>query len=238
MIDGTPKFSYDDVKFSTDRAIVARALKLFTDRKVQDFRELRSGDYAATIIGTEPYKVLLDNKRIDNANCTCYMGQNDQLCKHVLALALYVLHRAKLIDERGGPIGVAKLRQGDACDHIAAALRKIRGYTGSSRVWFAYQRKLGVAAGMIQDAVVLLEPTLDDTKYLWKLVLKLSRKLSDGGVDDSDGIIGNTIYCIIERITNAARADSEIMRWARQHCVEDTGFGFEEDLQRSLSASS
>ena len=87
---------------------------------------------------------------------------------------------------------------------------------------------------MIQDAVPLLDPTLDNTKYLWKLVLKLSKKLSEGGVDDSNGTIGDAILFIIEHIVNIAHEDAASMKWARQHCVDDTGFGFEEELQQRL----
>lgn len=87
---------------------------------------------------------------------------------------------------------------------------------------------------MIQDAVPLLDPTLDNTQYLWKLVLKLSKKLSEGGVDDSNGTIGGAILFIIEHIADTAHEDAGIMKWARRHCVEDTGFGFEEELQQRL----
>ena len=228
-----PKFTYDDVKFAAHGGIFSRALGLFAEGHVRDFRELSNG-YKAIVQGTEPYRVSLSSKRVDYADCTCYMGQNDDLCKHMLALALYVLHEAGQVDAQGAPIGSAKLEPSDARDHITAALKKVRSYDGPSRIWFEYQHKLDIAAGMIQDAVPLLDPTLDNTKYLWKLVLKLSKKLSEGGVDDSNGTIGDAILFIIEHIVNIAHEDAASMKWARRHCVDDTGFGFEEELQQRL----
>lgn len=230
----TPKFTYDDAKFAADGGIFSRAVRLFADGKVRSFRELGGNGYEAIVQSTEPYHVRLNSKRVDYADCTCYMGQNDELCKHMLALALYVLHEAGQVDASGNPIGSAKLESGDARDHIAAALKKIRSYDGPSRIWFEYQRKLDTAAGMIETAVPLLDPTLDNTKYLWKLVLKLSKKLSDGGVDDSNGTIGNAIIFVIERITDMAHTSSDILKWAQQNCTDDTGFYFEEDLQQRL----
>lgn len=229
-----PKFTYDNVKFAAHGGIFARAIKLFADGKVRNFHELGGGGYEAIVQGSESYRVRLNSKRVDYADCTCYMGQNDDLCKHMLALALYALHKAGTVDTHGNPIGGTKLEPSDARDHITAALKKIRSYDGPSRIWFEYQRKLDTAAGMIQDAVPLLEPTLDNAKYLWKLVLKLSKKLSEGGVDDSNGTIGNAILFVIQRIADMAHADPDILRWARQHCTDDTGFYFEDELQQIL----
>lgn len=229
-----PKFTYDDVKFAADGGIFARAVELFVNGKVRDFRELEGGGYAAIVQGTAPYRVRLNSRRVDYADCTCYMGQNEELCKHMLTLALYVLCQAGYVTSQGKPIGSAKLEPCDARDHIAAALKKIRSYDGPSRIWFEYQRKLDTAAGMIKDAVPLLEPTLDTVKYLWKLVLRLAKKLSEGGIDDSNGTIGRAVDSVIERIADIARADPRVMEWVRQYCTDDTGFYFEEDLRRRL----
>ena len=229
-----PKFTYDDVKFAANGGIFSRAIQLFADNRVQDFREVEGGGYEAIVQGTEPYRVHLNSKRVDYADCTCYMGQNDELCKHVLALALCALHEVGQVDTNGNPIGGAKLAPADARNHIAAALKKIRSYDGPSRIWFEYQRKLDVAAGMIRDAVPLLDPTLDTAKYLWKLVLKLSKKLSERGVDDSNGTVGGAITFIIEHIANMTHADPHTLEWVSQHCTDDTGFYFEEELRRLL----
>lgn len=85
-----PKFSLQDIKYATDDAIFGRANKLFELGKVKNIKE-NPRDYSATVQGTSPYKVSLSKKDVLMSDCTCYMGKNDLLCKHVLALALAVL---------------------------------------------------------------------------------------------------------------------------------------------------
>lgn len=228
-----PVFSYSDIKFAESKATFGRAVALFAGGKVTDFCEIGDG-YQAIVIGTQPYRVRVNYKRVDYADCDCYLGQNDSLCKHMLALALAALHKYGMIDDKGKPTATTRLKTKDAKLHITAALRKIGSYNGPSRIWFEYQRKLDVAAGMIIEAVPLLETNLDNAKYLWKLVLKLSKKLSCGGVDDSNGTIGDAVMAIIDRIAHMAKNDDAIRHWAVNHCGEDTGFGFEENLQRML----
>lgn len=226
-----PLFNYADVKFAESDAVFKRAIELFVKEKIIDYSELFDG-YAATVIGTKPYHVELSRKRVDRADCNCYLGQNDQLCKHMLALGLYVLHKYSLIDANGNPVGADKLTSENARDNVTAALRKIRSYNGPSRIWFEYQRSLDIAAGTINDAVELFDISIDNAKYLWKLVLRLSKKLSHGGVDDSNGTIGGVIFTILEKVANMAHQDESIKCWVAAHCTDDTGFGFEEDLQK------
>ena len=228
-----PRFTYSDVKFAEDGAIFARAKQLFREGCVQDVTEIRDG-YCAIVRGGHSYRVRLNQKRIDYAGCDCYMGQNDQLCKHVLALALAVLSEFGGVTPDGEPTATFVVDAADARDHIAAGMHYIRAYTGPSRIWFEYQRKLDIAAGMISEGVDALETSKDNAKYLWRLVLRLSRKLSEGGVDDSNGTIGGAIFTIMRRIAAMAAADNSIREWALTNCHEDTGFGFETELQEML----
>ncbi len=228
-----PKFSYSDVKFAEDEGIFTRAKKLFSSGRVRDLAATHDG-YQAVVMGTSPYKVRLSSKRIDYADCDCYMGQNDQLCKHVLALSLAVLAECGGVTSDGEPTAQFAVHSADARDHIAAGLRYIRSYDGPSRIWFEHQRKLDIAAGMITEGVQALETNKDNAKYLWRLVLRLSKKLSDGGVDDSNGTIGNAIYAVMQHLAVMAAADPAIYKWAIANCHEDTGFGFERELQEML----
>jgi len=231
----SPKFTYSDVKFAESEAVFGRAVALFASGKVKDARELYNG-YQATVIGTEPYSVRISSKRIDYADCDCYLGQHDALCKHMLALALAVLHMHGQVDAKGQPTATTQLAPEDVPQHIAAAMKKIRPYDGPSRIWFEYQRNLDIAAGMIAEAVPLLEPTQANAAYLWKLVVKLSNKLAVGGIDDSNGTIGGAIMSIVEQLVVMAKQDEKICSWAQTHCTQDTGFGFEQDLQDALAA--
>lgn len=73
-------------------------------------------------------------------------------------------------------------------------------------------------------------------KYLWKLVLKLSKKCSEGGVDDSNGTIGSAVMATIDRMVEVALADTASRTWMQKHCHDDTGFGFEDELQAGLGS--
>lgn len=232
-MDTKPLFTYSDVKYASDEAIFKRAKELFAKQKVQSYESTADG-YRAIVQGSQPYRVRLSRKRVDYADCDCYMGQNDALCKHMLALALKALHESGLVDQSGNPVASSVVLPADAKLHISAAIKKIRSYDGPSRIWFEYQRKLDIAAGMISEVLPLLDTSMVNAKYLWKIILRLSDKLARGGVDDSNGTIGGAIYAIIERLVQMAKHDQAIEAWAVKNCTADTGFGFEEELQNML----
>lgn len=152
----------------------------------------------------------------------------------MLALALKALYESGLIDQSGDPVASSVVLPADAKLHISAAIKKIRSYDGPSRIWFEYQRKLDIAAGMISEALPLLDTSMANAKYLWKIVLRLSDKLARGGVDDSNGTIGGAIYATLERLAQMSKNDQAIKAWAVKNCTTDTGFGFEEELQGML----
>lgn len=224
-----PKFSIDDVKFSASESIYKRAQDLFSSGKIVDYLAHRTG-YSAVVKGGDDYSVTLSATRIDYGNCTCYMGQNDELCKHILALALYALHENGQIDSNCQPVGRSKLDFADAKQHITAGVRKFRAYSGPSKTWFSYQRGLDVGAGMVIEGVQQLEPSLENAKYLWKLTLRVCKKLSHGGIDDSNGTVGNAVYETIYTIAEMATENEQIRDHAQANFTDDTGFGFEDDL--------
>ncbi|CAN5667851.1 hypothetical protein BH23PAT2_BH23PAT2_00820 [soil metagenome] len=231
------KFTYSDIKFADSEGMFQRALDLFCAAKVTKFASHPRG-FNAVVKGGSNYHVSISSKKIDDGACDCYMGQDGQLCKHLLALGLFVLQQNGMIDERGQPTGNAKLAPADARLHIAAGVRKIRPYDGPSRIWFGYQRDLDIGVGMIAEGVNLLEPSLDNAKYLWKLVIRLSRKLSHGGVDDSNGTVGGGIDDILSTIVDMTMSDKKIRQYVIKNCTEETGFGFEENLANLMQKTS
>lgn len=75
-----------------------KAFKLYEDGKVTQVKEgIRS--YGGTVLGTQPYQVSLEARRYDCADCTCYLGQNDEFCKHMVALAIYVVKNGEPLTE-------------------------------------------------------------------------------------------------------------------------------------------
>ena len=69
-------------------------MELYESGKVTKFKEcIRS--FSAVVIGSKPYNVSGEARRFDYGNCDCYLGQNDELCKHLVALAIYAVMRGK-----------------------------------------------------------------------------------------------------------------------------------------------
>ncbi|KKP41277.1 MAG: hypothetical protein UR30_C0001G0124 [Candidatus Peregrinibacteria bacterium GW2011_GWC2_33_13] len=225
-----PTFTIQDIKYSVNSSMFERAQKLYESGKVQKISETPHG-YEATVQGSSPYHVSLSRKHIDHGYCDCYMGQNDELCKHMLALGLAVLHlsgKTKETKEESpdNPDAVKQL--------VAAGMRKIKPYNGPSKIWFSYQRELDVGSGMIEAAIKNLSANKENAKYLWSLVLKLSKKLANGGVDDSDGTVGGCIISLVVQCGKYAKEKPELKALVMKFAEDDTGFGFEDELKGQL----
>src|SRR3989338_4939969 len=94
-----PKYDLDKIKFSTDGPTFERAVGLYEKGKVTKFNK-DYGGYSATVLGTEPYEVSVSAEHHDRGNCTCYLGKEDVLCKHMIAVVIYALKGgAKLTEE-------------------------------------------------------------------------------------------------------------------------------------------
>lgn len=225
-----PTFTLRDIKYSVDPSMFERAKKLFESGNVGKITE-DNGGYSAKIQGTSPYFVSISRKNIDYGHCDCYMGQNDQLCKHMLALGLAVLHFSGKADEppEESPESLDAVRR-----LVAAGMRKIGAYTGPSKIWFNYQRKLDIGSGMIEAAVKNLSASEENATYLWSLVLKLSVKLATGGVDDSNGTVGGCITALVHQCGRYAGKKPELKTMLLKFSEDDTGFGFEDELREIL----
>ena len=226
-----PTFTLQDIKYSVDPSMFERAQILYESGKVQKISETPHG-YEATVQGSSPYHVSLSRKHVDRGYCDCYMGQNDELCKHMLALGLAVLNLSGKTEEtkEESPDNLDAVKQ-----LVAGGMRKIKPYTGPSKIWFSYQRELDVGSGMIEEAVKNLPASKEHAKYLWSLVLKLSKKLSEGGVDDSNGTVGGCIISLVVQCGKYAKEKHELKAMVMKFAEDDTGFGFEDELKEHLN---
>ncbi|MBI3255826.1 MAG: SWIM zinc finger family protein [Candidatus Andersenbacteria bacterium] len=225
-----PHFTIHDIKYADDMAMFDRAQELYKTGKVGKIHEVGLGrGYAATVSGSKPYKVYVSSRHIDEDDCTCYMGQNEMLCKHMLALAIAVLHKTGSIETEVPNTDLMVVKE-----EVSAGMGKLRAYDGPSHTWFSYQRKLATGAGMIAEAIQSLPATEKNANYLWKLVLRISKKLATGGIDDSDGVVGNCVYGIIEQLAKYAQGEPRLKAVIMQYCKDDTGFGFEDELRNLL----
>jgi len=89
-----PAYNLDKIKFATDPPTFEKAVALYESGKVMEFEE-GIGAYSAVVMGTKSYRVSVEARRYGLATCTCYLGQSDTLCKHMVAVSIYAVLRGK-----------------------------------------------------------------------------------------------------------------------------------------------
>ena len=147
-----PAYDMNKIKFATDAPTFEKAVGLYERGNVTQFEEGTSA-YSAVVIGTKPYRVSVETRRYDAGSGECYLGQNDTLCKHMVAVAIWAVKAGKpLTDEEkrlvtqpacSGKLGTLNKKELAAVTKsITAALRYIKPYEGPSRIWFSYQNSL------------------------------------------------------------------------------------------------
>lgn len=237
-----PAFDLNKIKFATDEPTFERAVDLYEGGKVKSFTPGEFG-FSARVIGSEksPYEVFVSAKHYDEATCNCYLGRNNTLCKHMVAVAIYaVLRGRKLTVEekqqvnnpicsgRLGKLSEEELKITKAA--INAALYYIKPYKGPSRIWFSYQDSLMEGCNRLANIVSKLPVSEQTAKLLIDLLLRLDRKLSVGGVDDSDGTVGEFIEGAVETLKEYARLDPNCVEAFQKLKGRETCFGWEEPL--------
>ncbi len=94
-----PRYDLEKIKFGVDQKTWARAVELYEAGKVSEVEESYIG-FTAQVLGTHPYDVAISETHCDCGHCNCFVGRQDILCKHVVALAIWAVRRgAPLSDE-------------------------------------------------------------------------------------------------------------------------------------------
>lgn len=235
-----PDYDLEKIKFATDRPTFEKAVDLYEEGKVTQFKEgIRA--YSAIALGTKPYRVSVEARRYDYGHCECYLGQQDTLCKHMVALAIYAVMRGKpLADEdkklRGSPMcsdrlgELSKEELVPAKKAITSAMRYIKGYAGPSRTWFAYQNSLSEGCNRLSAIVSELPVSEQTAGLLVDMLLRLDKKLCVGGVDDSDGTVGGFIEEVVIMLQEYAKLDPKCIKAFKKLCGQETCFEWEEPL--------
>ena len=115
-------------------------------------------------------------------------------------------------------------------------MKYIKPYTGPSRTWFAYQDSLMEGCNRLSALVSKLPVSRQTADLLVSLLLRLDKKLSLGGVDDSDGTVGGFIEEVVEVLKDFARLDSACIKSFEKLTGQQTCFGWEESLVAMLDA--
>lgn len=215
-------YDLDKIKFGTDIATFERAVNLYESGKVTKFSE-DIGEYSAVVLGSSPYRVFISPTYYDRGDCECYVAQNDELCKHMVAVAICAVLGGKKLSandkkvtatptcsNKKGVLSKEKLKKTKS--DITAALKFIKPYDGPSRTWFTYQNSLREGCARLGALVSDLPVSKETAKLLINLLLRLDKKLSDTGVDDSDGTVGNFMTDIAQVLVKFTEIEPAIKK--------------------------
>lgn len=236
-----PLYNLDKIKFATDRPTFEKAVGIYETGGVKNFTDAGFGFEASTHgSGGNFYQVYVSAKDYDAGSCDCYLGQNETLCKHMVAVAIYAVKGGKpltdddkkLVDSpkpsgRLGELGKCELTEIKA--EITSALRYIKSYQGPSRVWFAYQNSLSEGCNRLAKIVSDLPVSEQTAELLIDMLWRLERKIS-GGVDDSDGTVGGFMEEVVMMLKDYASLDLNCVRAFHDLAGRKTSFGWEEPL--------
>lgn len=237
-------YDLNKIKFATDEATFSRAVDLYESGKVTEVKE-GIGAFTALVLGTKPYRVSVSAHRYNDGNCTCYLGQKDTLCKHMVALALHAVtggrplsgedkqqcHQVKCSDRRES----LNKEESDAVKKsITEAMRYIKPYRGPSRTWFANQDSLCEGCNRLSAIVSGLPVNKQSAEVLVKLLLRLDKKLCVGGVDDSNGTVGGFMSEVVQMLIEYTRIDPTCIKTFGLLVGKQTCFGWEEPLVRII----
>ncbi len=235
-----PKYDLDKIKFATDAPTFEKAVDLYEKGKVTQFKEELHG-FFATVVGTKPYNVYVDNRHYDQGDCECYLGQNDTLCKHMVAVAMYAVTGGKPLSQEdkqivsqvacSGHLGELSQEELSAVKkEITNAMKYIKPYNGPSRLWFAYQSSLSEGCNRFSKIVSELPVSEQTAKLLIDMLLRLDDKLCQVGVDDSDGTVGGFIRETVDMLKDYSLLDPGCVNAFLKLKNRKTCFGWEEPL--------
>ena len=147
-----PKYDLDKIKFATDGPTFEKAVGIYESGGVKNFKDNEVSGFLARVRGSggNVYDVFISARHYDGGDCTCYLGQNDTLCKHMVAVAIRAVTGGKpLTDEDkrlvsqvtcSGRLGeLNKEELATTKKEITGAMKYIKPYNGPSRIWFSYQ---------------------------------------------------------------------------------------------------
>lgn len=234
-----PKYDLDKIKFATDRPTFEKAIDLYDKGKVTEFKE-KTGSYSAIVLGTKPYWVSIEANDYSQGDCECYLGQNNILCKHIIAVAIRAVTNGKpLLDKDkqhisqptcSGRLGeLSKEELTVVKKEITQAMKYIKPYSGPSRIWFAYQDSLSEGCNRLSKIVSELPVSEQTARLLVDLLLRLEKKLS-GGVDDSDGTVGGFMQETVQILIDYTKLDQQCIKAFEKLCGQETCFDWEEPL--------
>lgn len=235
----TPVYSLNDIRMSVGEHEFAKGQHVYESGAVERLRAVGNG-YEAVVQGTHLYHVYVETRGLDYGYCTCYLGKNDEICKHMVATAIAAVHTyhpdATALDDTPLDVAVSsgevrELTEAERLSikaEITAALRHIKPYHGPSRVWFQYQDSLTQGIRKLLLALAKLPVCTDSVDIIIDLLKRLDRKLL-GGVDDSDGTVGDGMVEIVEVLNLFTSHDPSLEAYIRKRLPEGEAFDWQNE---------
>ncbi|MCD4779950.1 MAG: hypothetical protein K8S27_05300 [Candidatus Omnitrophica bacterium] len=238
----SPTYDLNKIKFATGEATFQRAVNLYERGKVTNVKEA-FGVYSAVVQGTKPYRVSVSGRRYKEVHCECYLGKRGTLCKHAVALALHAVMDGKPMRDEDkhytSEIKRSDKREALSEEELAAvktsiteSMRYLKPYRGPSKTWFANQDSLQEGCNRLRAIISDLPVNRLSVDLLVKLLMRLEKKLSTGGVDDSNGIVGGLAGELVALLEEFARTDPACIDAFKPLCGKEYCFGWEEPLVR------
>ena len=113
-------------------------------------------------------------------------------------------------------------------------MKYIKPYNGPSRLWFSYQNSLTEGCNRLAKIVSELPVDQQTANILVDLLLRLDKKLTMGGVDDSDGTVGCFIEETVQVLKEYVELDSSCVVPFKKLIGRETCFGWEESLLKII----
>lgn len=113
---------------------------------------------------------------------------------------------------------------------VTAALRYIKTYNGPSSTWFSYQDSLSEGCSRLASIISELPVSEQTARLLVSLLLRLDEKISRGGIDGSDGTVGECMEETVLVLQEYTRLDSSCVKAFDILKDKKTCFGREEPL--------
>lgn len=234
----------DKIKFAVDEATFKRAVGLYEGGKVTEVEQL-GGCYSAIVRGTQPYRVSVSVQNFKNGDCTCYLGQKNTLCKHMMALAIHAVMDGRPLsdDDKQSSCRLECSRRLEALSKekleavkkaITESMKYIKPYSGPSRTWFANQDSLREGCDRLSAIVSDLPVNKEAAQILVKLLMRLDKKLRISGVDDSNGTVGGFMAGVVQILQEFAQTDPACIKTFEALLGRETCFEWEEPLIRIL----
>lgn len=234
------RYDISKIKYATGSPVWERAVALYESGKVTEFEDQET-NFTAIVLGGNPYNVWVSADRYDIGDCACYLGQNEELCKHIVALAIHAVIGGRPLSDKEKTLISAPVASGrkEALskeesklwqEEITASMRYIKPYNGPSRAWFAYQASLSEGANRLAAIISELPVCLESARLLVNMLLRLDKKLCTGGVDDSDGTIGGFMEETVDVLEKYAALDAACISAFLALKNRETCFGWEQPL--------